>query len=502
MKTIYLNLILLLVTVSVTAQQKLSKIDQSVRANKDVTVDLNTSHTNIIVETWNKDYIEVEAYIESKKLTKEQLQKAIDNWDVTLTGDSDYVTITSKGARGIWSDDLSVTILDEASIEALANLPETLELNLEPVLKSLENLEVLGELPEKLKLLNLPKSPDGNYNIDFDYDRYKKEGESYLNSWSKKYRTEYGEAYEKEMREWAKSINQEDLDQFEKDMEEWGKQLGKKMEEAFGEDFEKSMEEWGENFGKKMEEAFGEDFEKRMEAFGERLEKELVPKLEELEKRFEAEFNEDGKKTTKKSGKLFEDIDYNTTKTIIIKMPKKAKLKLNVRHGELKLANVLENTKGDISHGSLIANHITGGNTSINVSYAKVAVKDWMSGELKLKYVDDAIIANANNLILNAVSSDIEINTLSGNSVINGSFGDLLINTIASDFSNLNIILENSDAKLNLPNTDYNLFYSGNKSKFNNVSTSNKTIKHYPNNNSNTSKTIVINAKFSTVVAK
>ncbi|RAJ12967.1 hypothetical protein [Olleya aquimaris] len=510
MKTIYLNLILLLVTISVTAQQKLSKIDQSVRANKDVTVDLNTSHTNIIVETWNKDYIEVEAYIESKKLTKEQLQKAIDNWEVSLTGDSDYVTITSKGARGIWSDELSMTILDEASIEALANLPETLELNLEPMLKSLENLEVLGQLPEKLKLLNLPKSPDGNYNIDFDYDRYKKEGEPYLNSWSKKYRTEYGEAYEKEMREWAKSINQEDLDQFEKEMEAWGKQLGKKMEDAFGPDFEKRMEEWGENFGKQLEESLGKDFEQKMEAWGERFENEIAPKLEawgkqfeaEFERKLEAEFNEDGKKTTKKSGKLFEDIDYNTTKTIIIKMPKKAKLKLNVRHGELKLANVLENTKGDISHGSFIANHITGGNTSINVSYAKVAVKDWMSGELKLKYVDDAIIANANNLILNAVSSDIEINTLSGNSVINGSFGDLLINSIASDFSNLNIILENSDAKLKLPNTDYNLFYSGNKSKFNNVSTSNKTIKHYPNNNSNTSKTIVINAKFSTVVAK
>ncbi len=509
-KIIYLKLALLLVTISVTAQQKLSKIDQSVRADKEVTVDLNTSHTNIIVETWNKDYIEVEAYIESKKLTKQELQKAIDNWDVTLTGDSDYVKISSKGSRGLWSDDMSITILDEASVEALANLPETLELNLGPVLQKLENLEILGELPEKLKLLRIPKSPDGNYNVDFDYDRYKKEGEPYLNAWSKKYKTEYGEAYEKEMRAWAKSIKQEDLDQFEKEMEAWGKQLGKKMEDAFGPDFEKSMEEWGENFGKKLEESFGKDFEVKMEQLGERLEKELTPKLEalgkrfgeEFEKRLEAEFNQSSGSNNKNSNKLFEDIDYNTTKTIIIKMPKKAKLKLNVRHGELKLANQLENAKGEVSHGSFIANHISGGNTSITVSYAKVAIKDWMSGELKLKYVDDAIIANAKNLILNAVSSDIEVNNLSGNSVINGSFGDLLVNTIASDFNNLNIILENSDAKLKLPNTDYNLFYSGNRSTFNDVNTSNKTIKNYPNNNNNTSKTIVINAKFSTVVAK
>lgn len=506
LKTIALSVILLLVTLSVTAQHKMSKIDQSVRADRDVTVDLNTSHTNIIVETWNKDYIEVEAFIESKKLSKEDLQRALDNWEVSLTGDSDYVKITSKGSKGIWSDDMSLTILDEASIEALANLPEKLEINLGPLLQKLEQLDVLGELPEKLKTLRIPKSPDGNYNVDFDYDRYKNEGESYLDAWSKKYRKDYGEAYEQEMRTWAKSIKQEDIDRFEKEMEAWGENFGKQIESLFDDDFEKSMEAWGENFGKKFE----EEIAPKLEAWGARFEKEVAPKLEAWGKRFEAEFErkmeaqfeDNGKKGNDKSNKLFKDIDFNTTKTIIIKMPKKAKLKLNVRHGELKLANALENAKGDVSHGSFIANHINGGNTSITVSYAKVAIKDWMSGQLKLNYVDDAIIANANNLILNAVSSDIEVNNLSGNSVINGSFGDLLINTIASDFNNLNIVLENSEAKLKLPNTDYNLYFNGNRSKFNNVSASNKTIKNYPNDNSNTSKTIIINAKFSNVIAK
>jgi len=502
----YLIALMLLITVSVTAQQKLSKIDQSVRANKDVTVDLNTSHTNITVETWNKDYIEVEAYIESKKLTKQEMQKALDNWDVALTGDSDYVKITSKGSRGIWSDDMSVTILDEASIEALANLPEKLELNLGPLLKKLENMDVLGELPETLKTLRIPKSPDGNYNVDFDYDKYKKEGEPYLDAWSKKYRKEYGEAYEQEMRTWAKSIKQEDIDKFEKEMEAWGKNFGKQFEKLFDDDFEKSMEEWGENFGKQFE----KEIAPKIEAWAAQFEKEVAPKLEawgkrfgeEFERKMEAQFDQDGKKSSSKENKIFDDVDYNTTKTIIIKMPKKAKLKLNVRHGELKLANVLENAKGEVAHGSFIANHIIGGNTSINVSYAKVAVKDWMSGQLKLKYVDDAIIANAKNLILNAVSSDIQINNLSGNSIINGSFGNLLVNNIASDFNNLNIVLENSDAKLKLPNTDYNLFFNGNRSKFNSVTASNKTIKNYPNNNSNTNKTIIINAKFSNVIAK
>jgi len=509
-KTIYLKLVLLLMTVSVTAQQKLSKIDQSVRADKDVVVNLDTSHTNIIVETWDNDYIEVEAFIESKTLSKAEMQKALDNWEVSLTGDSDYITIASKGARGVWSDDMSLGILDEESIAVLSSLPELLDINITPLLEGIEKLDLLEGLPEGLSALRIPKSPDGNYNFDFDYDRYKKEGESYLDTWSKKYRKEYGAAYEQDMRTWAKSIKQEDIDKFEKKMDAWGENLGKQignvLEDVFDEDFEDSMEEWGENFEKKFE----SEIAPKLEAWGKRFEKEVGPKLEawgkrfgeEFERKMQAQFESDGDNGNQKSNKLFKAIDYNTTKTIIIKMPKKAKLKLNVRHGELKLANVLENANGTISHGSFIANHITGGSTSINVSYAKVAIKDWRSGELKLNYVDDAIIANANNLILNAVSSDVEVNTLSGNSVINGSFGDLLVNTIASDFNNLNIILENSDAKLKLPDTDYNLFYSGSRSKFNNVTASNKTIKNYPNNNSNTSKTIVINAKFSNVIAK
>ncbi|MEJ6791904.1 MAG: hypothetical protein QNK89_03985 [Lacinutrix sp.] len=44
-----------------------------------------------------------------------------------------------------------------------------------------------------------------------------------------------------------------------------------------------------------------------------------------------------------KNKKVIKDKDL--IKTIKIKMPKKAKLKLNVRHGELKMASVMQNIK-------------------------------------------------------------------------------------------------------------------------------------------------------------
>ncbi len=491
-KTIYLKLIMLLVTVSLTAQQRLSKIDQSVRADKDVMVELSSSHTNIELETWNKDYIEVEAYMESKTLSKAELQDALDAWDVSLSGDSDNVKITSKGSRGIWSEDMSLTILDEESIQALANLPELLELNLEPLLEELGNLDALKELPEQFKLLNIPRSPDGNYNIDFDYEKYKEEGEPYLDAWSKKYHKEYGSAYEKEMREWAKSIKQEDIDKFEKDIEKWAENFGEEIESLFGDDFEKSMEEWGENLGKKMEEAFGDDFEDRMEKWGEELGKKIEQSLENA-------FDKDGKKKNKK---LFDDVEYNTTKTIIIRMPKKAKLQLNVKHGELKMASVMHNAKADITHGSLLAQSIDGSSTSINVKYSSVFIKEWKAGELNLKYVDEAMIQNVEELMLNAVSSTISLDYIKGNTIIDGSFGELIIHKLVPNFNNLNIVLENSDAMLKLPkDVDYTLFFKGNRSKLNNETATNKKIDYF-NGKSNSTNTIVINAKYSNVVAE
>ena len=58
------------------AQQKVGKLSKSLNVPKDVTIDLNTSHVNIEVETWSKNTLEVEAYVESDELSKEDLEKA------------------------------------------------------------------------------------------------------------------------------------------------------------------------------------------------------------------------------------------------------------------------------------------------------------------------------------------------------------------------------------------------------------------------------------------
>jgi hypothetical protein len=174
---------------------------------------------------------------------------------------------------------------------------------------------------------------------------------------------------------------------------------------------------------------------------------------------------------------------------------------VNVRHGELKFASVIYNLKADLSHSSLLAERIGGSNTSISASYSPVLVNHWDAGELKLRYVDDALLKNVKSLVLFSNSSDINIDYLAGNSSINGSFGDLTIHNIADSFNNLNIVLENSDANIKLPKADYNLQYQGNRSRFKHPKKTDKdNTSTFSTGNLGSGKTIVINAKYSNIV--
>ena len=101
MKTKHLlNYLVCLMTAIGVAQQKADKLSKSITANSDVTIDLNTNYVEIEIETWSKNTVEVEAYMESEKLSKDELQKALKAWGLEVTGSGDYISIKSLGSRG------------------------------------------------------------------------------------------------------------------------------------------------------------------------------------------------------------------------------------------------------------------------------------------------------------------------------------------------------------------------------------------------------------------
>lgn len=491
-------------TISVSAQQKLTKLSKEIDVTKDVTIDLNTSYVQIEVDTWNKSTLEIEAYIEGEKLSKEELQEVLKAWDLKVDGSGDYVKISSEGAHSSWNNLSSLNLnLEDFHIDFedfhinLSEMPEIPEMPELPEIP--EHPEITRIYTDKMpKTPKLPKLPKGVTSVSFDTEAYENGGEAYLNKWSK----EFGEEYEEEMKVWGREMAKVDFSSYEKAMEKWGERFGEeygeKME-AWGKEFElrfddkwaKKMEAWGEKYGKEMEER-AIIMEQRM---AER-EKSMEARAKAMEKRQEALMNR-----TNSKRRVLHLNGHDVKKVIKIKMPKKAKLKMNVRHGELKISSVINNLKADISHGVFVANHIDGSETSINVSYSPIDIRTWSLGELNLKYVEDAHIQTVESLMLNSISSDIILSNLLNNAIIDGSFGELTIANIADSFSNLNIILENSDALIALPQNDYSVYFKGNRSKLNNVATNKKTIENYPNGKTMV-KSIVLNAKYSDVVLK
>ncbi|WP_296381332.1 hypothetical protein [Winogradskyella sp.] len=496
-------LMLCLLTSFGYAQKKLSKTSQSIKVNKDVVVDLNTSYVEIQLETWNRDIVEVEAYIESSKLSEEELERALEAWNLKVEGSNGKVTISSNGGRniGLFGEGDYGDLLKDLEIQ-LADLPEM------PEMPEMPNMPHMAEMPEMPEMPELPELPEGVKSISFDYDRYQKDGEKYLTEWSKKYEKEGGKELQKSMEEWARKFGESG---YQEKMEKWGEEYGKRFEGKWAKD----MEKWGEEFGEK----FGKEWEEKMEAWGERFGKEMEVRAKAMERRAEA-MEERNEKRSKEMVKRMEEraermeerresilvrrlesgSNSKVKKVIKIKIPKKAKLKTNIRHGELKLSSVIYNMKGDISHSFFVAEHIDGSDTSINVSYSPVVIDTWDLGTLNLNFVDKAQIKNANNLVLNSKSSNINIESLTDTGIIDGSFGDLTISNLTTSFKNLNLVLENSDALINLPkNIDYSMYFKGSRSKYNNKPTTQKTIRNYPDGQSS-NRNIIVNAKFSNVI--
>lgn len=521
MRTLNFKMILLcLFAMSLNAQQKVNKTKQTLEVNKDVTIDLNTNYVEIEVDTWNKNTVQVEAYLESSELSQEELEKVAKNWDLDVNGSMDRVSIRSnRVVTGYVHRDSDYAVyLQDLEME-LAKMPK---------MPKMAKMPKMPDMPEMPELPELPEFPEGVHSIEFDVDAYKRDGEAYMEKWSKEYEEKYGKDFRREMEIWAKKFADSE---YQEKMEAWGKEYAKRFEGEWAKDMEEWGEEFGEQFGEewaeKMEawgERFGEQFEREMEGWARRYEREMERTARDIERQAreierEAQRAEGYQRREEVRAQAMEAREAaraaqreartvrgyyapksdKVKKVIKIKIPKKAKLKVNVRHGELTFASVIHDLKADVAYAPFTATEIDGGSTSINISYAPVLVENWKQGELILKYVDEAILDSAERLILTSNSSNVELANLLGSAMIDGSFGDLDILNIADSFSNLTLFVENSQARIALPKAAYSLQYKGNRSKFSHPDQQGGNETSYNLGDLSSGKSIVLNAKFSQV---
>jgi len=468
------TVVLLLLTAIVAAQ---SSYKESFNVGDDAVVSINVSYADVVFETWNKDVVQVEAFIEGKDLSEKDKKEIFKNWNLDVLGNSRKVVISSNSGNN-WESFESLNNLESLkSLESLSGLE---------ALKSLESLGdinwnvVVPDVPDFEKFPNWPfsdrrpsiRSNDGsiNYNFDhnisisFDTDDYEKDKQGYVNKLNKKYGTKVTvretDAWLDDLEEWA--------DGFEEVMEDWGEKFGREFELKLGPEFERKMEAWGKQFEKSME-AWGEDFGKEMEKWGESFGKDVEKWAEQFDDS-DGDYSktvttdEHGNKSVSiKSSKSSNKKHSKAKKKIIIKMPKGTKTDINVRHGEVKMADVY-NINAKLDYTTFEANSIDGGKSLINASYGPVSINTWKDGVLKVNYVEDCKLNKVEKINLQANSSDVSINTVVNNALLSGSFGNLYIYNVANGFESIDIVLDNTDATIKIPDSAFTFYFNGKKS--------------------------------------
>ena len=488
--------ILLLLTTVAIGQDSYK---ESFKIGEDALVEVDVSYADVVFETWNKNYVEVEAYIEAKDLSDKEKKEVFEAWNFDVLGNSKKVVVSSNSGNNWNNFDSNFEFEGLESLESLESLKELANVDWNIEVPDVPNYEQFPNWPFSESTPNV----NGNDNLtfhhgksfSFDTDDYEEDKKGYVSKLNKKYNTK---VTVKEVDKWLEDL-EEWSEGFEKVMEEWGEDFGKEFELKFGPEFEEKMEKWGEAFGKDMEE-WGEAFGKEIEEWAEQF--------EDMDGDYSKTVNTDKNGNKNYSIHKSKNIRSSSTKAkkkIIIRMPKGTKTDINVRHGEVKMADVY-NINATLNYASFVANSIDGGKSLINASYAPVSVNNWIEGDLNVKYVDDCKLNTIHNINLDANSSNVVINTINKKAFLSGSFGELAIYNVSNNFELIDIDLENADAKIRMPDTAFSFYFNGKKSPFSgpasleinkNVNDGRVILNGF--NKSKSTKSININASYSNV---
>ncbi|MCI2228014.1 hypothetical protein MC378_02460 [Polaribacter sp. MSW13] len=422
------------------------KFTENFKVNKDVEIVINASNTDINVTTWDKNEVQVEAFVEIEGLSKEKAEKYFKNWNFEALGNKSKVSITSKGSNTHEFDDNFIFFNDMDF-----TFPDIQLSNFDSIVIPEMNFDYDFDFNFDFNFDDLEKNMNDDDDFSFEWEhngdkisiKSKKEWEAFKKS--KKY---------KELKE-KMSVEQKKLkEQLEKSKEQMKKSLSKvKLEYKYidKEKIKKSLAKAKEH-------------------------------LKEMKINFSSGSNDlmiDGKKIKIK-------------KRLEIKVPKTATFNLNTRHCKVKLPNTV--ASGSVKYGTFDANNLNGGRLTIN--YSPVNINNLNACTLFLNNVTDAKIASVTNTTLSNNSSGVKIIKINENVHISDKFGELTINSFNPNFGQFVLNLSQSNATVILGDVLSNFKFNVNKVKLNNQKAGISNI------NPSNKNIIKVNGDYSQIVIK
>lgn len=482
-----LTLLLCFIAIGAYGQKQTKTFNETFNVSNDAVLDINTSHADIEFETWSKNEVEIEAIIEIDGATDEEAKKYLENTGFEILGNSKKVSInTGEGSENIWLWNNAISDIRNIHIE-MPKFPE------------MESFEFGFDFEE---LSNMPMPPVPPV-VAFNHKSFKKDGDVYMKKWQKEFEKSYDEEHVKKLEEWSKRM-EEKQEKMEKRLEESNAKMAKLQEER-GEKLNELHEKMAEARIKRLE----EQQERRMRVIERNVSRNKANSANVVI------INGDSISTFSNRGpNVFYNSsggshkNYKVKKTIKVKMPKGMKIKMNVRHGEVKLAGNTMNLNAILSHSSLWAAAIDGAKTMIDASYTPINVKTWYYGQLQTKYSENVALEEVFDLKLNSTSSNVTIDRIINGAFIQNDFGPLEIKSISNNFKDIDITLQNAELDCKIPNVPFTIYVNGTSSKL--TSPSSIILDRTENHNSiihrgyfkneNAESLITINAKYSEVV--
>lgn len=309
MKTIRYNIIwILLLNTSVFFGQKQAKtINESFRVNNNVLVEIDTRHSDVIVETWNKNVVSIKGLWEVEGMTKQEATKYFEGWDFEALGNKDKVVINSRSSRNYYSH---YDVFDDMDFDfdSISHMGELFNGNYYSELPSIPAMSPMPPMPP------MPPFSEPNFEnlneIDFDYEAYQNDKEAYMKEFKirqEAWKNEFEEKYEPQMKAYKEKIKQ------------WEKEMEPQMKA-----YEKKMKQWEKEVEPQMK-----AYEKKMEARAEKIEKKMKKMEFEMQEKYAQKIKEKEAKMSK----------YSIKKSLVIKVPKGATLKVDANHGKIKIPN-------------------------------------------------------------------------------------------------------------------------------------------------------------------
>ncbi|MDP5092505.1 MAG: hypothetical protein NWQ17_04310 [Polaribacter sp.] len=405
--------VVMLATTSIFAQKYDRKYTEKFSVDKDVEIAINASNTEISVSNWDKNEVEITAYIEIEGISKEAAEKYFKNWNFEALGNKSKVKITTQtNNRFPFNND--VVFLDNSNF----NFPNVFELD--------------STFMDKMIM---PKV-DFDFNLNNDFMFWDAPSFENLIGKNGKYTFHF-----KDDENDIKIESKEDWEKFKKskDYKKWKEKMEKDREKMRNE-FEASREKMKREMEKNK--IYIQKIDK------EKLQQQLEKARQELAK-VKMHFS------TESDNVMIDGKKVKITKKIEIKAPKGATFDLNTRHCKVKLPSTV--AVGNVKYGSFDANNLN--NSKLTINYSPVNINDISTSNLFLNNVTDAKIASVTNTKINTNYSNVTIQNIYKNVELSTKFGDVHIQKIHSDYAKFLLYLNYTNAIVNLQNLDKNLLF-------------------------------------------